>query len=298
VGYSVATTVLAPAATADLTDLAAVKDELSLPAADTSNDSWLAGAITRVSARIAGWANRVFLPEYVSDAFDIEQDPYPAQTPGGFAKLQLSRWPVLAIASVTQTLGVGQSRSLTRDVDFRLDAETGQLLRLNAFTAVGSGWEALPVTVAYVAGYGAMAAETHTVPATPYHVTVAQAAAFSCDQAVSYADGAALALVDESPAHGEYSVAAGVYTFNAADTGQALSFSYAVAAVPSDLADACLMLVTSRVRSKGRDPALVQRETPGVGSERWWFGGAPGQTGPFPPDIEAGLERFRTPVVA
>ncbi len=40
-GYSVVTSVLAAAASYNLTDLPTVKTELSLKASDTSNDAWL-----------------------------------------------------------------------------------------------------------------------------------------------------------------------------------------------------------------------------------------------------------------
>jgi hypothetical protein len=78
--------------------------------------------------------NRVFVPELVRDQFDIQQDPYPYQTPGGFAQLQLSRWPVIGGVSVVQTLASGASPStqlLIEGKDYRLDAAAGQLLRLN-----------------------------------------------------------------------------------------------------------------------------------------------------------------------
>ena len=70
------------------------------------------------------------------------------------------------------------------------------------------------------------------------------------------------------------------------------------AAIPGDLAEVCLRMVTARWHARARDPNLIQRDTPGVGTERWWFGGAPGQTGPFPPDITAMLEPYRMPALA
>ena len=62
-GVAILKTVLAPAADFDLTDLATVKDELNIPSTDTSNDTWLARAISQVSAIISRYCNRVFLPE-------------------------------------------------------------------------------------------------------------------------------------------------------------------------------------------------------------------------------------------
>lgn len=294
-GYSIVTTVLSAAASYDLTDLATAKDELSL--SGTSSDTWLSRAVSQVSRAMATHTKRVFAPEVVQDAFDIQQDLYPYQTPGGLAELTLSRWPVLAVISVAQTLAPGTMQMLTEGTDFRIDSETGRLIRINPFTGSGSTWEAAPVTVIYLAGFGAQVTETHTVPATPYKVTVSGAASFSCDQSVKYASGTALTRVTGSPTAGQYSVSAGVYTFAAADTGQSLSFAYGIRNIPDDLVEICLRLVTARYHSKDRDPSLVQRETPGVGMERWWFGGAPGQSGPFPPDIEAALDPYRMPVL-
>lgn len=298
-GFSLVTQVLAPAASYNLTDLVTVKDELGIAANDTSNDVWLARAIRQVSSAIATYTKRVLVPEHVQDVFDIQQDPYPYQTPGGFALLELARWPVLGVSAVAQTIAKGTTQALTEGTDFRVDPDSGQLLRLNSFTGVGGAWEAIPVAVTYMAGYGAVIVEDQAVPGTgPYLVTVSQAAAFSCDQSVTYADGTALARVSANPAAGQYSVAAGVYTFNAADAGRSMSLSYGAAAIPDDLVDIALRLITARYAAKGRDPSLVQQETPGVGVQRFWFGGAPGQKGPFAPDIEGALEPYCMPVVA
>jgi hypothetical protein len=71
-------------------------------------------------------------------------------------------------------------------------------------------------------------AEAGTVPAAaPYTVTVANAASFSDDHGVVYvATGLPLTKVAAAPSPGQYSVASGVYTFNAADTGKAVLASY------------------------------------------------------------------------
>jgi hypothetical protein len=301
-GYSVVTTVLAPAATYNLTDLPTAKVELSIGPADSSNDAWLTQAIAQVSASIQRHCKRVFAPEYVQDVFDIEQDPYPYQTPGGFAQLALSRWPVLAVVSVVQTLAAGATPTLQTLVlgrDFRVDAKTGRLQRLNQFTGTVTLWEAIPVTVTYSAGHGALVQETGAVPAEgPYQVTVSQAATFACDQQVSYASGAALVPVAANPAQGQYSVnpATGVYAFNAADAGQTLTFAYCTLNITADLVEICLKLITARFRGRARDPAMVEETTPDVGTRRWWFDTS--QKGVFPPDIQDALEDYRVPTLA
>lgn len=62
--------------------------------------------------------------------------------------------------------------------------------------------------------------------------------------------GAALVKVASAPAVGQYALGtAGQYIFNASQTGQlAISYSY----VPSDLADACMELVSERFRYRSR----------------------------------------------
>lgn len=301
-GFSVATTVLSRAASLDLVSLEAAKTELDLGSRDTGKDAWLGLAIKQISGAVRVHCNRVFVPELVRDQFDIQQDPYPYQTPGGFAQLQLSRWPVIGGVSVVQTLASGASPStqlLIEGKDYRLDAAAGQLLRLNPWTGTGTSWEAIPVAVTYVGGYGAMALENHAVPATPpYQVTVDAAGAWGCDIGVTRPDGDALVRVAGVPAAGQYTVTAGAYTFSDADAGAALAFSFATVAVPDDLAATCLRLITARLKARGRDPNLIQRETPGVGVERWWFGGAPGQKGRFAPDIEAELADYRMETIA
>jgi subtilisin family serine protease len=63
--------------------------------------------------------------------------------------------------------------------------------------------------------------------AAPFTVTVANVAAWASNNWVAYyVEYTALKLVTANPAAGEYSVAAGVYTFNAADAGKAILISY------------------------------------------------------------------------
>lgn len=70
--------------------------------------------------------------------------------------------------------------------------------------------------------------EAGTVPAmSTYTVTVAQAADFLMDLGVyNAATGAPLVQVASGPAAGQYSVSAGVYTFNVAQASTAMLFNY------------------------------------------------------------------------
>ena len=78
-------------------------------------------------------------------------------------------------------------------------------------------------------------AELHTIPASsPYTVTVANSGHFVADQGVIYASsGLPLIAVAASPAQGQYAVAAGVYTFAAADAQANVLISYAYTAPSS-----------------------------------------------------------------
>lgn len=73
--------------------------------------------------------------------------------------------------------------------------------------------------------------EAATIPGTPYQVTVAQAATWSEDGGVlDLTAGIWLTRVTSSPSSGQYSVAAGVYTFAAADTTHKLVITYSYTA--------------------------------------------------------------------
>lgn len=66
------------------------------------------------------------------------------------------------------------------------------------------------------------------IPATPYQITptVPGSGTWKADLGVIGSDGNPYTLVASAPATGEYSVAAGVYTFAAADTGKTVFINY------------------------------------------------------------------------
>ena len=65
------------------------------------------------------------------------------------------------------------------------------------------------------------------IPTTPYQLTVSNSATFEADLGVNYATtGQPMTKVASSPAAGQYSVSAGVYTFASADTGATVLISY------------------------------------------------------------------------
>lgn len=74
--------------------------------------------------------------------------------------------------------------------------------------------------------------ETSAIPATPFQITVVNSATWTTDLGVTYTvGGIRLTRVASGPTTGQYSVAAGVYTFAAADTTLSVQISYAYAPV-------------------------------------------------------------------
>jgi hypothetical protein len=215
-------TVLVAAPSYDLTTLDNIKDDLAIPATDTSSDATLGRFITEQSALVAQYCNQVFAVETVQDVIIPDRDPYPYQVAGMVAELQLSRWPVASITSVVDQVVTGVSNTLVAGTDFLLDAARGWLTKIDPNTGNPTGWAPDQYTIQYQAGY---------------------------------------------------------------------------ATVPADLEMAVLRLVTARFKARGRDPFLRSQGEPNIGTEQYWVGAMPGQTGPFPPDIAAVLEKYRVPVV-
>lgn len=142
---TIITTVVTPADSYALTSRDAVKAELGIT--DGSVDALLDRYVAGASAAAAQYCNRVFQVEAVSDAIWPAQDPHPWMLSGSFETLQLSRWPVVAVTSVTEN-----GTALVQDTDFRIDAAAGRLFRLDGMGNV-MRWNALPKIVAYSAGY-------------------------------------------------------------------------------------------------------------------------------------------------
>lgn len=285
------TAVLSAAGSYDLVDLDTAKSELGIDPLDTTKDDWLGRAIDQVSSSIASFCNRVFPIEQLQDLAYIQQDPYPYQTPGGFALLQLSRWPLVnftilplagpaAVGDTTLNLGsaagapgivsapglppgstaglangvltlnqpvagampagtpiafgievkrllanyggIPTEQVLTANADYRIDAERGQLLRLDRFSGANGSWEAVPTTITYSAGY---------------------------------------------------------------------------AAIPPDVVVAALRWINWRWAERGRDPTLKEITQPLVGQQTFWVGGPP-MSGGVPLEIGNLLWHYRPPVVA
>jgi hypothetical protein len=229
----------------DLTTLAALKAWLGLPSAAGPNDATLSALVTAASRAIYSNLSRPgLLPQSYTETLDLDT-----------RRVYLRQWPVLQVNSV-----LWRGIVVPPDQNADLDASVGYALqpgdaappgRPQAIDLFGDcyrpGRQAL--VVSYRAGY-AVQGEAQIVPSSgPFQITaLAPYGPWSTDLGVVYAaTGAALAPVAAAPGPGQYAVSAGLYSFSAADAGQAVTLSYGY--VPQDLAQAALEMAAVRFRA-------------------------------------------------
>lgn len=140
-----ATTIVTPAATYALTTLDDVKAELSITGTD--NDALLSRYIRASSKAIEQYCNRVFALETIKDEFWPDREPYAYQLAPAISSLQLSRWPVVSVTSVTEN-----ALPLVENTTFRVNAEVGALWRLDDL-AYPNVWRSWPIVAIYQGGY-------------------------------------------------------------------------------------------------------------------------------------------------
>jgi hypothetical protein len=219
----------------DLTTLSDVKAWLGRT--DTNSDALLASLITRASRQIYSWLQRpLLLPHAVSESRE------------GGRVLVLREWPVLAISSLTiDGIAIPQASSSTSG--WSLDAWNGVPPGRQQTVSLRDHARS-PVHIAYQSGYQ-ITAEPQIVGGGTASVA-APFGAWAADAGVAYENGARLTPVAASPAIGQYALGLipGQYVFNAGDDGAALLISYGF--VPSDLADACIELVSERYKYSQR----------------------------------------------
>lgn len=138
-------TIVTPASDTNLVTLDVVKDELEIT--DNSRDAKLSRYIAEASIAAQQFCNRIFAVQTIKDEFWPTRDPLPSMIPGGEEPLQLRGWPLVAVESVSEN-----GTLLTENVDFRVDVEKGQLIRLDALFYPRK-WPASPIAVQYTAGY-------------------------------------------------------------------------------------------------------------------------------------------------
>jgi hypothetical protein len=232
----------------DLTTVANVKARLGLPSAPTPSDVMLATLVTTASRAIyAALSRPSLLPRTFTDVIDIESD-----------RVYLANWPVLTVTSVTlEGLALPPANSVNSAPHLGYLLQPGDVAppgRPQALDIFGRRIfrRRQGLVVSYQAGY-AVEGETWSAPsAAPYLLSAAAPfGSWASDLGVVYASsGLALQAVGGAPAVGQYTVAAGVYRFSAADAGAALALSYGF--VPQDLAQAATELAAERFRSADR----------------------------------------------
>jgi hypothetical protein len=141
------TTVVTPASSHDLTDLATVQAELAMTGTDAARDAVLTRYIREASAAIENFCNRVFVVETVSDRFAAPADsPFNVLTYDR-SRLQLSRWPIASVSSVTE-----DGASLVSGTDFIVDSAVGVLIRTDN-SGKETSWKLAMIVAQYSAGY-------------------------------------------------------------------------------------------------------------------------------------------------
>lgn len=105
------------------------------------------------------------------------------------------------------------------------------------------------VFVRYDAGYY-ISDEARTVPASPGAYTIQASYHWLENGQVTLTNGTPLTEVASTPGDGEYTVADGLYTFNAAQAEEAVLISYSY--VPADVVDAVINIVGERFKYMDR----------------------------------------------
>lgn len=288
----VAATATAPADPYDLTDLATARDELGITNAnDTANDSFISRAITQSSRAIARYCNRVFAVETVQDQIYIQQDAYPWQVPGGVYPLQLSRWPLVDSSVVAFTGNTHGSILVDGIASTAGIAQGAPLFASDGSLPVGTTVQtvmpsALILSQAPKTSVAGLAMSTGLQVVQTLSVGVTQTLIYGQDFTADAKRGWLIRLNPFTATSQRWEAEPVTVQYQAG-----------YGTVPPDLTDACLRLVTARFRAKSRDPMLVEQTQPQtLGTQRYWVGPAPGQTGAFAPEILALIQPYRVPV--
>lgn len=237
----------------DLSNLEAVKDYLTVT--DNQADVLLGRLLSSASTMVTNYCQR---PTFAAKAYTEIYDGWGGQS------LQLRRAPVIDVASINfcgqsiTTLAAGNPPSNGYKV---LDNGNQQALQLYGF------WfprQRAAVEVNYSAGF--QRADALTIP-TAKTLNPGKLSGFTWmqDDGVAFASGAALVAVASAPTSGQYAIdtATGVYTFSAADVGQAVVITYSFA--PVDVELVVKELMAERYKYRDRPGQISKAISAGVG---------------------------------
>lgn len=149
-----------PAESYSLVDLTTLKTLLGITVG--TYDGYLNLVIPQVSTAAQNFANNPFVVETIQDQFWPGADGWPYMVRRRTAPLQLSRWPIVSMVSVIETIN-NVATTLTLGTDYLADVADGQLTRLSTYSAPPVGvspwpvdWRANPIVAQYEAGYAAI----------------------------------------------------------------------------------------------------------------------------------------------
>lgn len=149
--------IVTPASNYNLVDLTTLKTLLGITT--TTYDAFLNLVIPQASTAAQTFTNNPFVVETIQDQFWPGADGWPYMVRRREAPLQLSRWPIVSVVSVVETIN-NVVTTLTLGTDYLADTASGQLTRLSTYSTPPVGiapwpvdWRANPIVAQYVAGY-------------------------------------------------------------------------------------------------------------------------------------------------
>jgi hypothetical protein len=145
-------TVTTPAPSYALVDLGSLKLRLGLTG--TTADAALNLFVADASAAAIRYMNNPIAVETLTEQIWPWRDRWLGAVPNRAGRLQLSRWPIVSVTSVTETIA-GTATALVAGTDFLVEPNAGQLVRLDSFGRPRA-WNADPVAIVYSAGYAAV----------------------------------------------------------------------------------------------------------------------------------------------
>jgi hypothetical protein len=323
-------TVVVPAASYNLVDLASLK--LRLAVTTTASDAYFNLAIADASFAARRFMNNPIAVETLQDAIYPWRDGWLGALRDRRDTLQLKRWPLTTTPSLAGT--APPQAPVLSAVASAGAAASSWYVRLTYVTATGETAASLETTLACAANFTVQIAAPGADPlglATGYNVYVAASAFAEVRQTASpvavtspytltnFAAGGAsppnaLTLV-ETHADKIVPLAEGVDFLADPTLGQVTRldrngrprawceapvtaiYSAGYATTPNDLQDAVSEMVKARWYAQTRDPQIRERNVEGVMQTTYWFGTGPGGDTDMPPSIQAKLERYRVPVL-
>ena len=144
------TTVVTPPAAGDLIDIDTWKDDWSVTTTD--DDGFIARTIARCSMAVGQYCNRTFGIATYQDIIRPERSGrLGGIVPGGRNPIQVSRFPLVSVASVAETDGT-TATILAEGADYEVNYALGQAYRLDA-NGNPRNWPECEITIIYQAGY-------------------------------------------------------------------------------------------------------------------------------------------------